>query len=126
MGVPLQHQDYEPCLRTKDLRQGDPAMQTMRGLTQRVAVMKRVWKLLPRPVSHSSSFACRLKDNATPYLYGVVREAFVEPAQQGDIHGCCDAMLPLRIHQDTEQLLVKLIHRIVLPADLSGLLRITR
>ena len=28
----------------------DPAMPTMRGLAQRVAVMKQVWKLLPRPV----------------------------------------------------------------------------
>jgi len=95
IGVGGRHEDHHAV-------GADPAMQTMRGLAQRVAVMKQVWKLLPRPVSHSDSFACRLKDNAAPYSHRVVREAFVEATQQGDIHGCCDAMLPLLIHQDTE------------------------
>lgn len=48
-------------------------------------------------VSLVGSFPCRLKDNATPYLNGMVCEAFVEATQQGDIDCCCDAVLPLGI-----------------------------
>jgi hypothetical protein len=39
-----------------------------------------------RQFSLVGCFPCRLEDNATPYLDGVVCEAFVEATQQGDMN----------------------------------------
>ncbi len=62
------------------------------------------------PLFHSpANFPCRLIVDTTAHLHGVVRKAFIEPTQQGDIAGCCDAMLPLCVHQGAEWPLVELI-----------------
>jgi hypothetical protein len=44
-----------------------------------------------------------LEDDAAAYFDGMVGEPLIEPAQQCHVHRCCDPVLPLSIHQHSEQ-----------------------
>ena len=67
-----------------------------------------------------------LEDDSAAHFDGVVGEALVEAAQQGDIDGSSDAVFPFVVHEHCEQVPVKVIHRVVISSDLGGLLRICR
>ena len=65
-----------------------------------------------------------LEDHPPGDLHGVIGEALVEPAEQRHIDGCGDTVLPLLVHHHAEQVAVQIIHRVVVLADLSRLVRV--
>ena len=65
-----------------------------------------------------------LEDDAATDLDRMVGESLIEPAQQRDIDSRCDGVLPLPVHQHTEQMTVQIVHRIIFAINLCGLLGI--
>jgi len=66
-----------------------------------------------------------LEDDSASDLDGMVGEAFVVAAEQGDIDGGGNAVFPFPVHQQTQQLTVEVVHGVVVVAQLGGLAWIT-
>jgi hypothetical protein len=81
-------------------------------------------------VSDSNSgvryLAGRLENNATPNLNRVVGEAFIKPAQQRNIYGGLNAVRPLLLFEQSEQVLVKFVDDFIVTAYLRCPFGITR
>jgi hypothetical protein len=60
------------------------------------------------------------EDNPAPDLHGVIGKALLEAAQQRDVDGGWDTVLPMRIQQHAQQLLVQVVHRVVFFTQTRG------